>query len=126
MTDDDTERAERLADVDAWLTDLEPGCDGWYIPTRLVRWLRDEVERYREIAQAVVDGETVMRHAVFPVYGDLEDTAAEPIGYTWYCASCGSAFSSDEDTPANRREAVHRIRHTAYCIVTKSRTLLAD
>ena len=45
MSDGDTERAERLAEVDAWLADLEPGCDGWYIETRLVRWLRDEVER---------------------------------------------------------------------------------
>ena len=50
MTDDDTERAARLAEVDAWLADLEPGCDGWYIETRLVRWLRDEVEHLRRRA----------------------------------------------------------------------------
>ena len=37
----DLDRADRLAEIDEWLTDLEPGCDGWYIPTRLVRWLRD-------------------------------------------------------------------------------------
>ena len=43
--DDATNRAERLAEVDEWLADLEPGCDGWYIETSLVRWLRDEVER---------------------------------------------------------------------------------
>ena len=54
MTDDDTERAARLAEVDAWLADLEPGCDGWYIETRLVRWLRDEVER---LERAAKDGE---------------------------------------------------------------------
>ena len=54
MTDDehDTERAARLAEVDAWLADLEPGCDGWYIPTRLVRWLRDEVDRLSRAAWA--------------------------------------------------------------------------
>ena len=53
MTADEhnTERAARLAEVDAWLADLEPGCDGWYIQTRLVRWLRDEVERLERAAK---------------------------------------------------------------------------
>lgn len=43
LTDDD------LAEIDEWLDDLEPGCDGWYIETRLVRALRDEVDRLRSI-----------------------------------------------------------------------------
>jgi hypothetical protein len=30
-----------LAALDEWLSDLEPGCDGFYIETRLVRALRD-------------------------------------------------------------------------------------
>lgn len=44
-----TDRADRLAEIDEWLTDLEPGCDGWYIPVALVRWLRDEVERQQAL-----------------------------------------------------------------------------
>lgn len=44
---------EELAAVDAWLDELEPGCDGWYIEVTLVRALRDEVERAREIVRAV-------------------------------------------------------------------------
>lgn len=40
----DDERAARLAEVDEWLADLEPGCDGWYISVALVRWLRDEID----------------------------------------------------------------------------------
>ena len=47
MSDDDADRVERLAEVDAWLADLEPGCDGFYIQTALVRSLRDEMERLR-------------------------------------------------------------------------------
>lgn len=39
---------EELAAVDAWLDELEPGCDGWYIDVTLVRALRDEVERLRK------------------------------------------------------------------------------
>lgn len=38
---------EELAAVDAWLDELEPGCDGWYIDVTLVRALRDELERLR-------------------------------------------------------------------------------
>ena len=50
MSDEhDADRAARLAEVDEWLADLEPGCDGWYIETSLVRWLRDEVERLQVI-----------------------------------------------------------------------------
>ena len=101
MSDDehDTERAERLAEVDAWLADLEPGCDGWYIQTRLVRWLRDEMERLREIAQAVVD-------AIPPLSRDMADDE--------FCDYCGAPWEGIEETA-----------HTVECLITKSRALLA-
>lgn len=50
---------EELATVDAWLNELEPGCDGWYIDVALVRALRDEVERLREIVRAVAEAHSI-------------------------------------------------------------------
>lgn len=64
MPNDDDDRAARLAEVDAWLADLEPGCDGWYIETRLVRWLRDEVERYHDIVSWLADEIPDYHHSV--------------------------------------------------------------
>lgn len=49
MTDD------ALAAVDAWLDDLETGCDGWYIEVRLVRALRDEVARLQKREAELLD-----------------------------------------------------------------------
>ena len=96
----DTERAERLAEVDAWLADLEPGCDGWYIETRLVRWLRDEVERHREIARAV---------AIFD-----DDDSSDGV---YKCHWCSAMYDGVGGMPAP---------HAADCPVTKARALFAD
>lgn len=67
---------EELAAVDAWLDELEPGCDGWYIDVTLVRALRDEVERLREF---VVEAASDHQH---------EWDAIDP-QEVWYCTVCG-------------------------------------
>ena len=96
----DTDRAARLAEVDAWLADLEPGCDGWYIETRLVRWLRDEVERYHEREATLVE---IMRAVavVSPFTRNSEDEEE--------CFLCGS----DSRDP-----------HEDYCTWVLARALL--
>ena len=70
MTDDE------LAAVDAWLDELETGCDGWYIEVRLVRALRDEVARLRAFAEEAASDHQHEWDAVDPQE-------------VWYCTVCG-------------------------------------
>jgi hypothetical protein len=107
MTDED------WTEINEWIEDVHTGSDGFYIESRLVVALRDEVEAWRAIARDVA--------ATPPAYREQPEE--------WYCVHCGAHFiPTGGMNPGEYEEAVayRMLRHSAACPVTKARALLGE
>lgn len=123
----DLDRDERLAEIDEWLADLEPGCDGWYISVALVRWLRDEVERQTRAAwknsipeesDAAASARRVREAALMEIaqaVARFDDDDASDGSYK--CHWCAAMYDGAGGVPEP---------HAVDCPVVKARALLTS
>lgn len=102
---------DELAEIDAWIEDVHIGSDGFYIESRLVVALRDEVERLREIVRAVAAVSYV------PIPGASGDE-----GFREICGGCLRVFTVDTRTGFYTEDSQHR----EDCPVAKARETLGE